>query len=214
MMKGSIEKLRVEYGNVPLLEETLLADPMQQFLLWFKEALKAKVMEPNGMTLATVTSAGHPTSRTVLLKEASPRGFTFFTQLTSRKGEHLKFHPVASLTFWWKEIYRQISVEGRVIQVSRREVVDYFAKRPRGAQLAAHTSSQSAPLASRQELDVTFRQLQKKYRGRKVPCPKDWGGYRLQPNRIEFWQGRRNRLHDRFVYVKANGEWVITRLSP
>jgi len=213
-MKGSIEKLRHEYGNTPLLEEELTSDPVEQFLFWLKEALRAQVMEPNGMTLATETPSGRPSSRTILLKGVDRGNFLFYTNYASRKGEHLAKHPFASLTFWWKEIYRQVNIEGKVKKVSRRESLAYFKKRPRGAQLAALTSHQSEPLATRVEIDTTYKLLKKKYSGREIPCPKEWGGYSLEPDRMEFWQGRKNRLHDRFLYVKTNGEWVLTRLSP
>jgi pyridoxamine 5'-phosphate oxidase len=213
-MIRSIEKLRFEYGNTPLLEEDLRSDPVEQFLFWIKEALKAQVMEPNSMTLATVTSVGRPSTRTVLLKEITKGGFVFYTNYSSRKGEHLAGTPFASLTFWWKEIYRQVNIEGRVEKVSRRESLAYFKKRPRGAQLAAHASKQSAPLATRAEIESMFQLLKKKYQGKPIPCPTEWGGYRVLPERIEFWQGRQNRLHDRFLYVKANGEWMMTRLAP
>ncbi|MCC5832554.1 MAG: pyridoxamine 5'-phosphate oxidase [Chlamydiales bacterium] len=213
-MKRSIEKLRFEYGNMPLLERELQSDPVEQFLLWMDEALNAEVMEPNGMILATITATGRPSTRTVLLKEVSGGGFLFYTNYSSRKAEQLALHPYASLTFWWKEIYRQIHIEGAVKRVSRRETLAYFKKRPRGAQLAAHASHQSAPLATRAEIDSMFELQKKKYRGKPVPCPKEWGGYRVVPERIEFWQGLQNRLHDRFLYVKANGEWILSRLSP
>ncbi len=213
-MKGSIEKLRFEYGNTPLLEEDLADDPVELFLIWMKEALKANVMEPNGMTLATVAATGRPTSRTVLLKEISRGNFIFYTNMASRKGEHLATHPFAALTFWWKEIYRQVNIEGRVRKVSRRETCAYFKKRPRGAQLAALASHQSHPLATRAEVESAFKVLKKKYLGKEVPCPKEWGGYCVMPERVEFWQGRQNRLHDRFLYVKANGEWILKRLAP
>lgn len=213
-MKQSIEKIRCEYGNTPLLEQKLCLDPIKQFNHWFEEALKAEVMEPNGMTLSTISHAGHPSSRIVLLKNVTDAGFYFYTNYASRKGEQLKVHPFASLTFWWKEIYRQVIVEGHVKRVSRKESVAYFQKRPRGAQLAALASVQSAPLASRAELEEMYARLQKKYHGEKVPCAKEWGGYCLVPERIEFWQGRQNRLHDRFVYVKPDGDWIFFRLSP
>jgi len=116
--------------------------------------------------------------------------------------------------FWWKEIYRQVNIEGSVKKVSRRETLAYFKKRPRGAQLAAHASQQSTPLATRAEIDAQFAFLQKKYRGKPIPCPKEWGGFRVIPERMEFWQGRQNRLHDRFLYVKTNGAWIVSRLSP
>jgi pyridoxamine 5'-phosphate oxidase len=213
-MKRSIEKIRYEYGNTPLLEKELKQDPMQQFQQWLNEAIDADVMEPNGMILATISSADRPSSRTVLLKGVDQRGLCFYTSYASRKGEHLRLHPYASATFWWKEIYRQVNVEGKVDVLTRKQSSSYFHKRPKGAQLAASASVQSAPLASRAELEEVFERLQKKYRGREVPCPKDWGGYCLTPERIEFWQGRKNRLHDRFLYVKTNGSWLMTRLSP
>lgn len=213
-MKGSIEKLRYEYGNKPLLESELESDPIRQFTKWLEEAMSAKVMEPNGMTLATVGFASMPASRMVLLKKITEKGFIFFTNYESRKGKHLTQHPFASLNFWWKEIFRQVNVEGKVQKVPRKESEAYFQKRPRGAQLAASISPQSQPLANRLEIETEFKRLQNKYRGKEIPCPKSWGGYLLQPDRMEFWQGRKNRLHDRFLYVKVNGEWILTRLAP
>jgi len=214
MRKRSIEKLRHEYGNTPLLEEKLYPDPMQQFTFWLEEAIRAEVFEPNAMTLSTVTLPGRPSARTLLLKKVDKRGFLFFTDYASRKGQHLVSHPFASLTFWWKEIYRQVTIEGAVKKASRKEAVAYFNKRPRGARLAAYASTQSAPLASREELEEVYSRLQKKCRGKDIPCPKTWGGYWVIPDRMEFWQGRKNRLHDRFLYACANGEWLLTRLSP
>jgi pyridoxamine 5'-phosphate oxidase len=213
-MKRSIEKLRLEYGNASLLEQSLRSDPIQQFEHWLNEAIAAQVMEPNGMVLATISSAHRPSSRTVLLKGVDQRGLCFYTNYSSRKGEHLRLQPYASVTFWWKEIYRQVNFEGGIKKVTRKESIAYFGKRPRGAQLAACASQQSAPLAAREELEEAFNRLKKKYRGEEVPCPKEWGGYRLEPERVEFWQGRKNRLHDRFLYVKADTGWLISRLAP
>ena len=166
------------------------------------------------MVLATVTSADRPSSRTVLLKHIDQKGFCFYTRYTSRKGEHLHLHPYGSLTFWWKEIYRQVNIEGRVKRMTRKASEEYFHSRPKRAQIAALASEQSAPLASRAALEEVYHRLLKKYRDIKIPCPKEWGGYRLEPERIEFWQGRANRLHDRFLYVKVDGEWFRSRLSP
>jgi pyridoxamine 5'-phosphate oxidase len=210
----SIEKLRFEYGNTPLLEEELHPDPIEQFRLWLGEAIDSQIPEPNGMVLATVSSAGRPTSRTVLLKHFDSHGFCFYTNYLSRKGEHLALTPYGSLTFWWREVFRQVHLEGKIVKTKRSESIHYFHKRPRGAQLASIASSQSAPLASRYELEEAYLRLQKKYRGKEIPCPKHWGGYRLIPERIEFWQGRANRLHDRFLYVKIDSFWIISRLSP
>jgi pyridoxamine 5'-phosphate oxidase len=213
-MKRSIEKLRLEYGNTPLLEQDLKKDPLKQFEGWLNEAIDAEVQEPNGMVLATISSAERPATRTVLLKGFDKRGMAFYTSYVSRKGEHLRLHPYAAATFWWKEIYRQVNFEGAVKKMSRKEALVYFHKRPRGAQLGALASIQSAPLASRAGLEEVFERLKRQYRGKEIPCPKEWGGYFLKPERIEFWQGRANRLHDRFLYVKANSDWIITRLSP
>lgn len=213
-MKRSIEKMRLEYGNTPLVEEDLTDTPHELFSQWLEEAVKAQVIEPNGMVLSTVSSLGRPSSRAVLLKHFDERGFVFFTNLESRKALQLVAAPFASLTFWWREIYRQVTVEGHVELLSRKDNQSYFTKRPRGAQLAAHASHQSAPLASRYEIEEVFERLKKKYRGKNIPCPSDWGGYRVIPNRIEFWQGRANRLHDRFLYVLTDTGWVISRLSP
>jgi len=213
-MKRSIEKLRCEYGNTALLAQELKSDPILQFQHWLDDAINAEVMEPNGMILATVSSANRPSSRTVLLKGIDKRGFIFYTHYASRKGEHLRLHPYASVTFWWKEIYRQVNIEGRIKKISRKDSIEYFSQRPKGAQLAAQASVQSAPLASREELEEVYDRSKKKYQSRDIPCPKEWGGYHLEPERIEFWQGRKDRLHDRFLYVKDNGDWIITRLSP
>ena len=201
----TIAKMRQEYGNRALLE--VVPDPFEQFGCWFKEAL---VFEPNGMTLATVSKEGRPTSRTVLLKSFDKRGFCFFTNYGSRKAKHLEEVPFASLTFWWREVFRQVHIEGRIEKISG---VSYFAKRPKGAQIAALCSDQSQSI-ERDELESDFKTLETKYRGKKVPCPKDWGGYRVIPDRFEFWQGRKNRLHDRFLYTKVGGQWKIQRLAP
>ncbi len=210
-MKHSIEKLRLEYGNRPLL--AVESDPLQQFHLWLDDAIACDVMEPNGMSLATLDGK-QPTLRTVLLKQLDDKGFVFFTHYGSRKGQHLANQSKAALNFWWREIYRQVSVEGRVEKVTRKESVAYFSTRPKGAQLAAHASSQSKILQSRDLLEKEFAKLKKMHVGKSIPCPSSWGGYRLIPERIEFWQGRKNRLHDRFVYVKTSGKWSHNRLAP
>lgn len=213
-MKQSIAKIRFDYVNQPLMEKALHADPIFQFKQWFQEAIKSKVFEPNGMILATVSNVGKPSSRTVLLKHLDRDGFGFFTDYNSRKGEQLALNPYGSLTFWWKEIYRQVNVEGKISKMVRSESQNYFNRRPKNAQLAALASRQSAPLASRAELDENYLRLKKEWRGQKLSCPDHWGGYILEPERMEFWQGRENRLHDRFLYVKADGDWLISRLSP
>ncbi|MCH9625286.1 MAG: Pyridoxine/pyridoxamine 5'-phosphate oxidase [Chlamydiales bacterium] len=213
-MNQSIEKLRLEYGNTPLLNKELELEPLVLFKRWLAEAVRADVIEPNGMTFSTVTSAGHPSSRTVLLKGVSENGFCFYTNKASRKAEHVRLHPFGSLTFWWREIFRQVNVEGAVQEMPRAHCEAYFYKRPKGAQVAALASYQSAPLACREELDEVYQRLLQKYRGKRIPFPKDWGGYCVVPERIEFWQGRKNRLHDRFLFVKTDGEWLRSRLAP
>jgi len=213
-MKGSIEKLRVEYGNTPLLDADLTGDPLKLFHQWLDEALEAEVFEPNGMALGSVSSLGNPSCRTVLLKGVDKGRLIFYTHYASRKGEQLAAHPRAAVTFWWRELYRQVCIEGAVRKVSRAQSKAYFAKRPKGAQLAALASAQSTPLATRAEIDEAFARLKQQYRGKPVPCPTGWGGYALTPDRVEFWQGRQNRLHDRFLYVKTDGEWLRSRLAP
>jgi pyridoxamine 5'-phosphate oxidase len=212
-MKLSIEKLRLEYSSQPLLEANLADDPIEQFALWLKEALDAEVFEPNGMVLSTVSALGHPSSRCVLLKKFDQKGFCFFTNYQSRKGEQINSHSYGSLNFWWREVFRQVTIEGKIQKTTRKESEAYFESRPRGAQLASLASNQSSPLASREELAEVYFRLKKQYKNKKIPCPKHWGGYRLLPERMEFWQGQADRLHDRFLYIKVN-EWVKTRLSP
>lgn len=211
-MKQSIEKLRHEYGNLPL--EGVDVDPFVQFSSWLHEAIQCKVMEPNGMVLSTVSRLGHCSSRTVLLKGVDEKGFLFFTHYTSRKGQQIEEEKSVGVTFWWKEIFRQVNIEGKAKRVSREISRAYFAKRPRGAQIAAHVSAQSSPLADRQELTELFQAVKKRYAYKPIPCPTSWGGYRIIPHRFEFWQGRKNRLHDRFLYVKTDGLWIQTRLFP
>lgn len=214
MRKTSIEKLRLEYGNTPLNEADLDLDPLKQFARWLDEAVAAKVVEPNAMVLATVSPHGRPATRTVLLKDLDAKGFVFYTSSASRKGQHLKDRSEAAATFWWRDIYRQVNLEGRVEKLPRKMAIEYFQKRPRGAQIAALISSQSEPLAARAELEEAYARKEADLKGKPVPCPLKWCGYRLIPDRIEFWQGRRNRLHDRFVYVRPNGTWILSRLAP
>lgn len=213
-MKHSIGKLRKEYIGIDLLETELPNDPMDLFIKWLDDAIRAKVMEANAMTLATVSDIGSPSTRTVLLKQVDERGFTFFTNYESRKAKQLNFKPMASLTFLWKELYRQVTVEGRAYKVERAESEHYFNQRPKGAQIASISSLQSEPLESKEVLDSAFLENKKKFRGKQVPCPANWGGYRLAPDRIEFWQGKKHRLHDRFLYVFAEKQWILTRLYP
>jgi len=190
-------------------------NPIRQFAAWFELAKQVDPEFANAMVLSTAASAGQPSSRLVLLKEFDERGFVFFTNYASRKAQELADNPQASLVFWWKEVYRQVRVEGRVAKVSRAESEAYFATRPRGSQIGAWASRQSATLAQRADFEAKIEQIETRFAGQAVPCPPFWGGYRLLPQAIEFWQGRESRLHDRLRYRRGEGEsWQIERLSP
>ena len=211
----SLAELRVDYSLSGLLEKDLAKDPFRQFDRWFQEAQAAKVVEPNAMTLATVSRQGRPSARTVLLKAMDGRGFVFFTNYDSRKGQELSANPHATLLFAWLALERQVIVEGTVATVSREESEAYFHSRPRASQLGAWVSQQSAIIPGREVLEEGYKALEKKYAGETVPLPPRWGGYRVNPERVEFWQGRRSRLHDRLAYRRnAQGDWVIERLAP
>lgn len=213
-METKISMMRKEYSDKPLLEEQLLRDPSEQFLLWFREAVDAELYEPNAMVLATHGLHGMPSARVVLLKELHNGGFVFFTNYESRKGEEIDHNPMASLLFYWPELHRQVRVEGRLEKTTEQENQEYFSLRPRGAQVGAWASRQSTALSSRQDLEENVRTMEERFNGNEVPCPPYWGGYRLKPSYLEFWQGRRSRLHDRLVYEKEGGEWRIKRLAP
>jgi pyridoxamine 5'-phosphate oxidase len=205
--------LRQEYMRAGLHEKDLVADPLSQFGSWFDDALRSGVALPNAMTLATATKQGRPSVRTVLLKGFEARGFVFYTHYRSRKGHELGENPRAMLLFCWKELERQIGIEGTVTRVSAAESDEYFASRPLGSRLSATISPQSEVVASREALEAKLESASKRWRDG-PPRPEDWGGYRLAPERFEFWQGRKDRLHDRLCYRKAVGGWKIERLAP
>jgi pyridoxamine 5'-phosphate oxidase len=234
-----IADIRRDYTAGQLDRGGLDADPLAQFSRWFDEASRAKQaggrfrrfgiglyksfaalfggknLEANAMALATVDADGKPSVRMVLLKGVDPRGFIFFTNYDSRKGRELSANPNAALTFYWPELERQVCVAGVVTKLARDESERYFHSRPRGSQLAAAASDQSQPVASRQVLEELFRQVETKFAHNTVSMPRNWGGYVLAPERIEFWQGRASRLHDRFCYQRdKNGSWTLQRLSP
>jgi pyridoxamine 5'-phosphate oxidase len=205
---------RIDYGKDALDPSAVLPDPIQQFDRWFADAVAAGIPEPNAMTLATATLAGVPSARIVLLKGVDPRGFTFFTDYRSQKGHELAANPMAALVFFWQPLERQVRVTGSVARTTAAESAEYFESRPIGSRLGAWTSLQSSVLESRAALDAAVAETKRRFDGQPIPCPPHWGGFRLEPSRVEFWQGRPSRLHDRIRYRKDRGRWLIERLSP
>lgn len=198
----------------PLLERDVALDPFVQFRVWFDEALRGNIPEANAMTLATATPDGRPSARIVLLKSFDERGFCFFTNYDSRKGRQLAVNPDAALVFFWQPLHRQVRVEGAVTMMSEAESDEYFQSRPRESQIGALVSPQSDVIPGREFLDRRFEELAAKYHRGTIPRPKRWGGFRLAPQRVEFWQGRENRLHDRLQYRKEGNVWKLERLAP
>ena len=206
--------LRNEFTKSTLSEEQLLADPMAMFQRWFNEYRATTPQEPTALTVATVDAQQHPWQRILLLKWLDEKGFTFFTNMNSNKGQHLVNNPYGSLHFFWLELERQVQVQGKIEKISREESLHYFQSRPKESQLGALASKQSQPLENRQAMEAKFKQLQKEYCNSQVPMPDNWGGYRLIPERLEFWQGGAHRLHDRFEYQLRAGLWTNRRLYP
>jgi pyridoxamine 5'-phosphate oxidase len=211
----NIADLRQNYTRTGLIEADAAIDPFQQFHTWFQAALSAQILEPNAMTLATTTAEGKPSARIVLLKDFDLRGFVFYTNYESLKAQQLSENPHAALVFWWGELERQIRVEGRVEKVSPDESDRYFHSRPIASQIGAWASNQSRVVPNRDVLENKQAELEKEYQDREIPRPPHWGGFRLVPSVIEFWQGRPSRLHDRLRYsLQDDGSWLRERLAP
>ena len=206
---------RREYNAAPIEESSLSASPFLQFEEWYQTAVKAELLEPNAMVVATVDESGQPTQRTVLLKSYDTDGFVFFTNQQSRKAKHIAQNARVSLLFQWLPLQRQLEIEGVAEKVSVMESMKYFASRPRGSQLGAWVSQQSSVITSRSLLETKLAELKQKFSNGEVPLPSFWGGYRIIPERVEFWQGQPNRLHDRFEYLRqSDNTWIRHRLSP
>ena len=214
-MPPDLTGLRNEYGAHGLRRADLHADPLQQFGAWFAAALAADIRDVNAMSLATATPDGKPSVRIVLLKGFDERGFAFFTNYDSEKARQLEANPSAALVFYWAQLERQVRISGAVERTSREDSAAYFNSRPVGSRLGAWVSKQSEVIDARQVLDARMMEITERFENGDIPLPPHWGGYRVKPDKIEFWQGRPNRLHDRFRYSRrADGTWLIDRLAP
>jgi len=214
-MQVNIADIRKDYTLKTLDEAQVLKNPIDQFGVWFREALHSAVNEPNAMHLSTIGADNLPNGRIVLLKSCDEEGFTFFTNYDGQKGRELEANPVAALTFFWPELERQVRVQGHIVKAEAAVSDEYFSSRPRGSQIGAWASAQSTVIENREFLEARQKEMVAKFEGREVPRPPYWGGFILKPVRIEFWQGRASRLHDRIRYtLEANGDWKIERLSP
>jgi pyridoxamine 5'-phosphate oxidase len=210
-----MKDLRREYASRTLDEGEADPDPIAQFRAWFAEASAADILDVNAMTLATASASGEPALRTVLLKDVDERGFTFFTHYDGPKGRDLASNPRAGLLFFWPPLERQVRITGAVTRVSRAESESYFASRPIDSQCAAWAARQSDVLANRSALETAYAAVKERFAGASVPCPPNWGGFRVAPEQLEFWQGRPGRLHDRILYTRlGDGTWARTRLAP
>ena len=211
---NEISNLRKEYSLTELRKKNVNKNPFAQFSIWFQDAVKSKIEEPNAMILATADKSGVPSVRVVLLKGVNSDGLKFYTNFNSQKGRELSENPNASLLFFWHPLERQIRISGKVIRLSEKESFEYFKTRPYESQIGAWASKQSEVLRSRDELEKSFEDLKLKYKEGEVPLPSNWGGFKLLPEIFEFWQGRESRLHDRIRYVKNENNWRIERVSP
>lgn len=211
----NVSGLRRSATGFALDREDLHEDPIVQFEDWFRYACETVPMDPNAVSIATVDEHNQPSSRTVLLKYFDERGFVFFTNFESKKAEHIEKNPSVAMLFFWSDAARQVKIRGKAERIPTSETLKYFVSRPRGSQIGAWVSSQSSVISSRSLLESKFQELKTKFKNKEVPLPSFWGGYRVVPDQIEFWQGRRNRLHDRFQYsLHDDGRWAIERLAP
>ena len=212
---AELAALRQDYAQRGLRRSELDPDPIKQFNVWLAEALERQLIEPNAMTVASVDAAGQPWTRTILLKICDERGFTFFTNYEGAKSRHFAGNPQVAMTFWWGALERQVNVTGVVAKTSREEAEAYFHSRPESSQIGAWASAQSEVIAHREQLEQQFSEALTQYGQGEIPLPPHWGGYRVTPQTIEFWQGRRSRLHDRLRYTRQpGGVWKIERLCP
>jgi pyridoxamine 5'-phosphate oxidase len=209
-----LASLRADYQLAGLDESDLLPDPVEMFTVWFDAARAGGVLEPNAMVLSTVSADGLPAARTVLLKGLTPEGLVFYTNYGSRKAVELGANPHCSLLFGWYDLQREVRIEGSASRISRAETETYFARRPRASQLGAWASAQSSVVGSRADLEAAYADVEARFEGQDVPAPPHWGGYRVTPERVEFWQGRGGRMHDRLVYVRTGTAWETRRLAP
>ncbi len=214
-MHDDIAKIRKDYKKFQLIESNIDSSPYKQFKKWLDEAIAARVEDPTAMTLATISTKGFPSARMVLLKAFDEKGFTFFTNYESRKGNHIKKNSNVALVFYWKELERQIRIEGEVVKVSKKESDKYFAERPFESQVSACVSEQSTSIPDRNYIEMLYQLFVKKQDDKLIKRPDNWGGYCVIPKRIEFWQGRENRLHDRIKYCSKDAKtWKIKRIAP
>lgn len=214
MTVDRMARLRREYEALGLVEDEMSFDPFSQFDEWFSGVVESGIDEPNAFVLATATLDGAPSARAVLMKGFDEMGLVFYTNLRSRKSTEIEGNPRVAATFLWTPLHRQVRFEGTVSEVEPEMADAYFASRPRGAQIAAHASMQSTPISSRDELDEAFSALDAGFGDRPIPRPGWWGGWRLAPDSVEFWQGQPNRFHDRMRYTKSDGVWAMERLAP
>ena len=214
MENTDVSKLRRDYLLTELNESNVKKNPFDQLNVWMEETIKSNLIDPSAIILATANKDAEPSVRVVLLKGIDEEGLIFFTNYKSRKGKDISENPQASLLFFWKELERQVRISGKVKKISKKESEDYFHSRPYESQLAALASKQSSIIPDRKHLEEKFEELEKEFKGKEIPLPAFWGGFKLIPESFEFWQGRENRLHDRISYLKESNNWKIVRLAP